>query len=145
MDAGQHAPVEALDAGAPDQAVDAQRVDDLGDEGLPRGELRGIEGVVLDLEVDPHRVGAALAQERGDLPQQRHRRRQVGAGQLPDPASVGQGGVVRDHDVVLGGQVDVELEGGDAQRERATERLEGVLGPEPGAPAVGLQVELPHV
>jgi hypothetical protein len=37
--------------------------------------------------------------------------------------------------------VDVELEGGDPEREGATEGLEGVLGPEPGTAAVGLQVE----
>jgi len=48
-------------------------------------------------------------------------------------------------DVVLSGEVDVELERRDAQRKGAAEGLERVLGPEPGAPAVGLQVELPHV
>ena len=58
---------------------------------------------------------------------------------------VGQRGVVGDDDVVLGGQVDVELEGRDAEREGATEGLEGVLRPEAGAAAVGLQVERPHV
>jgi hypothetical protein len=49
-----------------------------------------------------------------------------------------------DHDVVVGGQVDVELEGGDPEREGPAEGLEGVLGPEPRAPAVGLDVEDVH-
>ena len=75
----QHAPVEALDAGAPDQPVDAQRVDDLGDEASRLVSCGGVEGVVLDLEVEPHRVGAALLEQRRDLPEQRHRGRQVGA------------------------------------------------------------------
>jgi hypothetical protein len=48
---------------------------------------------------------------------------------------------VRDDDVVLGRQVDVELEGRDPQGERAAEGLERVLGPEAGTATVGLQVE----
>ena len=49
-----------------------------------------------------------------------------------------------DHDVVVRGQVDVELEGGDPEREGAAECLEGVLGPEPRAAPVGLDVEDVH-
>ncbi len=141
VDTGEHAPVEALDAGAVDQGVDPQRVDDLGDERLAGGELGGVEGVVLDLEVDPHRVRAPLAQQRRDLAQQWHRGWEVGAGQPADQAGVRECRVVGDDHVVLGRQVDVELERRDTEREGAAEGLEGVLGPEAGAAAVGLQVE----
>ena len=50
-----------------------------------------------------------------------------------------------DDDVVLGREVHVELECRDSEREGAAKGLEGVLGPEAGAAAMGLEVELPHV
>ena len=59
----------------------------------------------------------------------------------PDQPGVGERRVVGDDHVVLGGEVDVELERRDAEREGAAEGLERVLGPQAGAPAVGLQVE----
>ncbi len=120
----------------------SQRLDDLGHEGLAGGELRGVDGVVLDLEVDPHRVGAALAQQGGDLAQQRHRRREVGAG---EPA--GSGGrrraprrarrPRRPRAVRWTSSSSVETPSARA-RPKASRVFSGQ---QPGAPAVGLQVE----
>ena len=52
--------------------------------------------------------------------------------------------VVADDHVVVAGEVDVELERRDAEGQGRTERLEGVLGVQPGAAAVRLQVEGRH-
>src|SRR5262249_40527462 len=107
-------------------------------------------GVDLDLEQE---LGALGSEQIEELSQSRHalvarpprtifesRRRHVARRELADrPAGRGgaiERGIVDDDDLPVGGQMDVRLDGIDAQTQRVAEREQAVLGPQLGAASV---------